>query len=270
MDMSGLLKVIFAILLPAAINNMSWDVYLTAQSSTHYPLDDLTAVGRINLEDTNSDVYSVGLERADALDNKFTTTAENQNLSLQPCASGRVCTDEGSANWECWMVTRIPPLLTGRNYFSLSSSEGFTVYLECEQSSENGLDCALKSDRTPSQMVPVQTLPTLPDNIIDNWTTGAVVKKRRLSLKKLTRDIFFTKTSGKSISESVDFLVSQKDINIMLKTRPDTYRGAVTEIFDPDFIEKSKVYFALKKPTLSASPYWVVRGCLYAPHLGSQ
>lgn len=163
---------------------------------------------------------------------KLTTTAENQSVSLQPCASGRVCTeDEGQANWERWMVTRITPQLTGRSNFSLSSSGAFTVYLECEQ--QSGLDCALRSDKMPSQTVPVQVLLTLPDDIIDS-VTGSTVSKRRLQAgRDLTKNVFVTKTFGQNRAGSIDFLVGQKDVDTMLTTRPDTYRGAVTVIFDP-------------------------------------
>ncbi|MBS1206978.1 MAG: hypothetical protein H6R25_3877 [Proteobacteria bacterium] len=163
---------------------------------------------------------------------KLTTTADNQAVSLLPCASGRICTeDEGAANWERWMVTRITPQLTGRSNFSLSSSGRFTVYLECEQ--QSGSDCALKSDNTPSQTVPVQTLLTLPDNIVDD-STGSTVSKRRLAVgKDVTKNVFTTKAFGQNRAGSIDFLVGQKDVDTMLKTRPDTYRGAVTVIFDP-------------------------------------
>ncbi|MBA4823728.1 hypothetical protein H2241_22665 [Pantoea ananatis] len=164
---------------------------------------------------------------------KLTTTAENQAVSLQPCAPGRVCTeDEGQANWERWMVTRITPQLTGRSNFRLSSSGSFTVYLECEK--QSGPDCALRSDKTPSQTVPVKTLLTLPDNIVDNLT-GSTVSKRRLEAgSNLTKNVFLTKTFGENSAGSIDFLVSQKDVDTMLTTRPDTYRGAITVIFDPN------------------------------------
>lgn len=164
---------------------------------------------------------------------KLTTTANDQAASIQPCASGRICTaDEGLANWERWMVTRITPQLTGRSNFSLSSSGSFTVYLECEHEQKSGPDCALRSDNMPSQTVPVQTLLTLPDNIVDN-VTGATVSKRPLAAgRDLTRNVFVTKTFGQDRAGSIDFLVVQKDVDTMLKTRPDTYRGAVTIIFD--------------------------------------
>lgn len=163
---------------------------------------------------------------------KLTTTADGQKVSLQPCASDKVCNEnEGSANWERWMVTRITPELAGRSNFSLSSSGAFTVYLECEQ--QSGPDCALRSDKMPSQTVPVQTLLTLSDNIVDS-VTGSTVSKRRLQAgRDLTKNVFFTKTFGQSRAGSIDFLVGQKDVDTMLTTRPDTYRGAVTVIFDP-------------------------------------
>ena len=164
---------------------------------------------------------------------KLTTTPENRAVSLQPCAPGRICSEEeGSANWERWMVNRITPELTGKSNFNLSSSGEFTVYLQCEQ--QSGSDCALKSDNTPSQTVPVRTLLTLPENIIDR-STGSTVSKRRLTTgKDLTKNVFTTKSFGQNRAGSIEFLVGQKDVDTMLKTRPDTYRGAVTVIFDPD------------------------------------
>ena len=164
---------------------------------------------------------------------KLTTTPENRAVSLKPCAPGRICSEEeGSANWERWMVNRITPELTGKSNFNLSSSGEFTVYLQCEQ--QSGSDCALKSDNTPSQTVPVRTLLTLPENIIDH-STGSTVSKRRLTTgKDLTKNVFTTKSFGQNRAGSIEFLVGQKDVDTMLKTRPDTYRGAVTVIFDPD------------------------------------
>ncbi|AXF77800.1 hypothetical protein AV903_19935 [Erwinia tracheiphila] len=163
---------------------------------------------------------------------KLTTAASDQKVSLQPCTTGTRCTEEqGKANWERWMITRITPQLTGRSNFRLSSSGAFTVYLQCEQ--QSGTDCGLKSDSDPSQVVPVQSLLTLPDNIVDA-NTGAVVSKRRLAVERdLTRNVFSTKNYGENKAGSIDFLVSQRDVDTMLKTRPDTYRGAVTVIFDP-------------------------------------
>ncbi|MHA0273240.1 hypothetical protein [Enterobacter ludwigii] len=163
---------------------------------------------------------------------KLTTTSEDQAVSLQPCTTGRTCTeDEGQANWERWMVSRITPQLTGRSNFNLSSSGAFTVYLECEL--QSGSDCALRSDKMPSQTVPVRTLLTLPDNIVDNFS-GSTVSKRPLAAgRDLTKNVFSTKSFGQNRAGSIDFLVVQKDVDTMLTTRPDTYRGAVTVIFDP-------------------------------------
>mgnify|MGYP001092524929 CR=1 FL=1 len=163
---------------------------------------------------------------------KLTTTADDQAVSLQPCASGRTCTeDEGQANWERWMVTRVTPQLTGRSNFSLSSSGSFTVYLECEQ--QSGQDCALRSDKMPSQTIPIQTLLTLPDSIADSVTGSAVSKRPLVAGRDVTKSVFVTKTFSQGRGGSVDFLVGQKDVDTMLATRPDTYRGAVTVIFDP-------------------------------------
>lgn len=163
---------------------------------------------------------------------KLSTTSDNQQVALQPCASGKVCTaEEGAANWERWMINRIPPELTGRSNFKLSSSGAFTVYLQCEQ--QSGSHCALRSDNTPSQTVPVQTLLTLPASIVDA-STGSAVSKRLLAVgRNLKKNIFLANSFGENQAGSIDFLVSQKDVDTMLQTRPDTYRGAVTVIFDP-------------------------------------
>lgn len=162
---------------------------------------------------------------------KLTTREEDQKVALQPCAPGKVCTEEqGAANWERWMVNQITPYLTGRSHFYLSSSGTFTVFLQCEQ--QSGEDCALKSDNT-GELVPVQTLLTLPDNIRDS-TTGSSVAMRRLAIgKDLSRNLFTTKSFGQNQKGHIDFLVGQKTVDAMLKNRPDTYRGAVTVVFDP-------------------------------------
>ena len=162
----------------------------------------------------------------------ITTTPEDQKVTLQPCAGGKICTEaEGEANWERWMITRITPQLTGRSHFNLSSSGAFTVYLACEQ--QSGSDCALRSDNAPSQLIPVQTLLTLPENVVDN-ATGTRISKRRLAVgKELEKNVFVTKTFGQNKRGSIDFLIDQREVDTMLKTRPDTFRGAVTVIFDP-------------------------------------
>lgn len=163
---------------------------------------------------------------------KLSTIVDDHKVSLQPCTSGRICNeDEGQANWERWMVSRVPPQLAGRSNFNLSSSGVFSVYLECEQ--QSGSDCALRSDNMPSRTVPVRALLTLPDNIVDT-VTGTTVSKRRLEVgRDLTKNVFSSTSFGQHKAGSIDFRVSEKDVETMLTTRPDTYRGAVTVIFDP-------------------------------------
>lgn len=160
---------------------------------------------------------------------KLTPVADSQNIALQPCPSGSVCSQEqGKANWERWMVTRITPELTGKSHFSLSSSGAFTTYLQCEY--QLGDDCALKSDNT-AQHVAIETLLTLSENIIDSATGGPVIKKKLIPGKN-KNVIFETHTFGQNKPGSIDFLVKQRNVDTMLTTRPDTYRGAVTVIFD--------------------------------------
>lgn len=163
---------------------------------------------------------------------KITTTPENQKVTLQPCSADKVCTeDDGKANWERWMITRVTPQLTGRSNFNISSSGSFHVYLQCEQ--QSGSDCALKSDNS-SRLVPIQTLLTLPENIGFDKSGGRVIRKKLYIGKEASKTHYSTKSLGQNKKGSIDFLVNQRDVDTMLQSRPDTYRGAVTVIFDPN------------------------------------
>ncbi|MCU6345971.1 hypothetical protein [Enterobacter quasiroggenkampii] len=164
---------------------------------------------------------------------KLTTTEADQNVSLQPCEPGKVCTAEkGKANWERWSVTQITPQLTGKSGFTLSHSGGnFTAYLQCEY--PEGDYCAIKSDKD-GRRIPVQTQLTLPAVMVDS-NTGAQVINRPLKAGRDTLSNLFRTANAvgeQGGSGHIDFLVKQQDVDTMLKTRPDTYRGAVTVIFD--------------------------------------
>lgn len=162
---------------------------------------------------------------------KVTTTAADQKVSLQPCTPGKTCTEEeGKANWERSMVSGTAPQLTGRSNFTISSSGMFTVYLSCEQ--ESGTGCALKSDNT-GELIPVQTLLTLPAKIIDHNTGQTISRREIYTGLDGSRNIFDTDIIANGAIGSFDFLVKKSDVKTMLKNAPDTYRGAVTVIFDP-------------------------------------
>ena len=163
---------------------------------------------------------------------KLTPAAGAQTVALQPCPSGKICSeDEGKANWERWMVSRVTPQLTGRSAFTLSSSGGFTVFLDCAD--QIGKECALTSDNS-GQQVPMKVTINMPDNVVD-MQTGSTVTGRPLFIGKTANQNEFTaKVYGADKPGSIDFLVRQKDVDTMLSTRPDTYRGAVSVIFDPN------------------------------------
>ncbi|WP_433647104.1 hypothetical protein [Kosakonia pseudosacchari] len=163
---------------------------------------------------------------------KLTPAAGAQTVALQPCPAGKICSeDEGEANWERWMVSRLTPQLTGRSAFTLSSSGGFTVFLDCAE--RVGDECALTSDNS-GQRVPMRVSVNLPDNVIDTQTGSTVTGRPLLIGKSEGQNYFTAKTYGADKPGSIDFLVRQKDVDTMLATRPDTYRGAVTVIFDPN------------------------------------
>lgn len=160
-----------------------------------------------------------------------TTTPESRVLSLQPCGASKVCTEEqGRQNWERWMVSRVTPEMTAKSNFQLSSSGAFTVYLQCEY--EKGENCALKSDKN-EQLVPIHSYLTLPDNIVSQQTNNRVIREP-ISIRKDFSNIFLSKNVGSNRKGSMDFLVNQRDVDTMLLTRPDIYRGVVTVIFDPN------------------------------------
>lgn len=162
---------------------------------------------------------------------KITTSAEDRMVALQPCKPGQVCSaKEGEANWERWMVSRVTPQLTGRSNFGITSSGDFTVYLAC-MNSQMGQDCALESDNT-AQQVPFSAFINLPANIVDSTTGAAVVQQRLYIGKDPAKNLFTTKTYAQNQKGSIDFLVAQHDVDTMLSTRPDTYRGGATVIFD--------------------------------------
>jgi len=163
---------------------------------------------------------------------KVSTTGGDRQVTLQPCKQGAVCTaDEGKANWERWMVTRVTPTLTAKSSFNLSSSGAFTVHLNCAQ--QMGSECALKSDNS-GQMVPVSIMLHLPENIVDA-NTGTGVVRRPLNIgKDISKTVFITRTYGQDKKGSLEYLVRQRDVETMLQTRPDSYRGTVTIIFDPN------------------------------------
>lgn len=160
-----------------------------------------------------------------------TTTPESRALSLQPCSAGKVCTEEqGKRNWERWMITKITPQLTARSDFLLSSTGAFTAYLQCEYI--QGEHCAIKSDNN-GQLVPVKAYLSLPNNIINQKTNNTVSHAPMLNTKDLANNTFLTRDIGSNRKGSIDFLVTQHDVDTMLLIRPDTYRGTVTVIFDP-------------------------------------
>ncbi|EDU57793.1 hypothetical protein U1U22_003714 [Proteus mirabilis] len=161
-----------------------------------------------------------------------TTTPEGRALSLQPCSVGKVCTEEqGKRNWERWMITKITPQLTARSDFLISSTGSFTAYLQCEYI--QGEHCAIKSDNN-GQLVPVKAYLSLPNNIINQKTNSTVTRALMPIHKDIVNNTFSTRDIGSNRKGSIDFLVTQHDVDTMLLTRPDTYRGTVTVIFDPN------------------------------------
>ncbi|MEX6258012.1 hypothetical protein [Providencia huaxiensis] len=180
----------------------------------------------------NESVVDINLTLSVNHDLIVTTTPEGRALSLQPCSVGKVCTEEqGKRNWERWMITKITPQLTARSDFLISSTGSFTAYLQCEYI--QGEHCAIKSDNN-GQLVPVKAYLSLPNNIINQKTNSTVTRALMPIHKDIVNNTFSTRDIGSNRKGSIDFLVTQHDVDTMLLTRPDTYRGTVTVIFDPN------------------------------------
>ncbi|MEX5485707.1 hypothetical protein IC611_07200 [Proteus mirabilis] len=89
-----------------------------------------------------------------------------------------------------------------------------------------------KSDNN-GQLVPVKAYLSLPNNIINQKTNSTVTRALMPIHKDIVNNTFLTKDIGSNRKGNIDFLVAQHDVDKMLLTRPDTYRGTVTIIFDP-------------------------------------
>lgn len=125
---------------------------------------------------------------------------------------------------------KITPQLTARSDFLLSSTGAFTAYLQCEYIQDE--HCAIKSDNN-GQLVPVKAYLSLPNNIINQKTNSTVSRTPMTINKNVLNNTYLTQNIGNNRKGSIDFLVTQHDVDTMLMTRPDTYRGTVTVIFDP-------------------------------------
>ena len=166
---------------------------------------------------------------------KVTPLTGATDVTLYPCYHGTSCTQaEADKNWERWMVTNVTPQkMSGRSEFNLSSSGGFTVYMQCGNGAAlSNSSCAMTSTKSGT-VVPVQAVLTLPDNITD--TAGQrVINKPLFTEKNKNQNKFQTKSFGVDKKGWVDFVINQKEVKEMLKTRPDSWEGTVTLVFDPN------------------------------------
>lgn len=157
------------------------------------------------------------------------------DIVLFPCYHERKCEQiDSEKNWERWIVTNIPPQkMSGTTRFNISSSGSFTVYMACGSGAALSSDsCPIMSEKSKT-VVPVKAMITLPDNIADN-TGQRVVNRPLYTEKDLSRNSFTTSSFGIDRPGLVDFVIDKKNISEMLKSRPDSWSGNVTIIFDPN------------------------------------
>lgn len=163
---------------------------------------------------------------------KVTPQAGATDVSLYPCYNDKDCTKQSEEkNWERWMVTNITPQkMSGISKFNISSSAGFSVHMQCSSDSSLTLDsCPMISEKSGTT-VPVKARITLPESIKDS--TGKKVINSPLYTEKNTSR-FFTTSFGVDRQGQVEFYIEKKNVSEMLKSRPDSWSGSVTLIFDP-------------------------------------
>lgn len=159
----------------------------------------------------------------------------SDSVTLSPCYQGTACTKEDTEkNWERWMVTNIPPQkMLGTSNFKISSSGSFTVYMKCATGSAFSSDsCPMVSEKSGT-IIPVKAVLTLPNNITDQ-SGKSVVNVPLYTEKSGSRNQFTTHSFGTEQPGKIDFTIGKKDIIEMLKSRPDSWSGTVTIIFDPN------------------------------------
>ncbi|EOZ1521572.1 hypothetical protein Q9Z39_004190 [Enterobacter hormaechei] len=168
-------------------------------------------------------------------DLKVSPVLATSDVNLYPCYYGAKCSrEDAEKNWERWMVTNIPPQsMTGLSSFNISSSGSFTVYLNCGNNAPLTIDsCPILSNKSGS-VVPVKAFLSLPDNISDK--NGMRVTRTPLyTQRNVSRDRYITQTPGLTKQGYIDFIIEKKNVIEMLKTRPDSWSGNVTIIFDPN------------------------------------
>lgn len=183
----------------------------------------------------NDDVLDVNFTLTVNHELKVTPALGAKDVTLYPCYYGSTCSKESAKkNWERWMVTNIPPQrMSGLSRFNISSSGSFTVYMMCGGGSMQSSDsCPMISNKS-NTIVPIKALLTLPDNITDQTGKG-VVDKPLYTGKDISRNKFITSSFGIDQPGQVDFVIDKKYIGDMLKSRPDSWSGSVTLMFDPN------------------------------------
>ncbi len=144
--------------------------------------------------------------------------------------------DGSQRGWDRYLSGASKPTkLTGRSKFRLSSSGEFTVYVKCDKDfSQQDGECALISEKDPSNEVPVRALLTLASNIVIKGDSQKSVTRQLLrTTKDLNHNIFHTNSPAQNYPGHIDFEVSgKKHIDTLLTNQPDTYKGNVTIVFD--------------------------------------
>lgn len=155
---------------------------------------------------------------------------ENKVVTLQPCAFGKSCTPaEINNNWDRWLISLVPPELTGRSSFNFSSSGGFRMIRRCEY--YDGTFCALKNENS-DHSVRLDVYYTLPLSFTDNQ--GQPFIQRELTYYESNAPFINSGNVQSGVTGYIEFRLRKTNVDQLIKNRPDQYRGTVTVIFEPN------------------------------------
>jgi len=145
---------------------------------------------------------------------KFAPGSENVSLGAQ-------------GGWEPWINGgHIPPSLSKEVPFSLSSSSGFSVKMQCGHDGGNQ-NCGLQNTQT-GQIVPLEVSMTLPgykSNGADVYYMSITSAASGYKIDVPGRFITYRRSH-------VDFRVLRPAVETMVKAPGSTWKGSVTLVFD--------------------------------------
>lgn len=158
---------------------------------------------------------------------KIKAIVEHSFFYLFPAGSENVQLSPPNG-WSSWINGgQVPDKLTKEVPFTLSSSSGFKVWMECEHNSGTG--CGLKNQAT-AETVPLDVKFTIP---------GFTSNRQPVRNMLLNTDVagHIIDPPGQfavDLRSKLDFVVNRPEVEKMVKAPGSNWKGAVTLIFDSE------------------------------------